>query len=52
VLGLDSPTISQSVRRAIKKRLRHAAIVSSYRHYAAAYSPGRVYRAVPPNQNR
>jgi ATP-dependent DNA ligase len=39
VLGLDSPTISQSVRRAIKKGLRHAAIVSSYRHYVAAYSP-------------
>jgi hypothetical protein len=29
-----------------------AAIAFSYRHYVAAYSPGRVHRAVPPNQNR
>src|SRR5215471_21633771 len=34
------------------KRLRCAAIVFNYRHYVAAYPPGRVHRAVPPNQNR
>src|SRR5262249_22740665 len=39
-------------RRSIKKRLRHAAIAFTYRHYVAAYLAGRVHRAVPPNQNR
>jgi len=34
------------------KRLRCAAIVFNYRHYVAAYPPGRVHRAVSPNQNR
>jgi hypothetical protein len=29
------------------KRLRCAAIVFNYRHYVAAYPPGRVHRAVP-----
>src|SRR5262249_37211748 len=35
-----------------EKRLRNAAIAFSYRHYVAAYSPSRVHRAVPSNQNR
>src|SRR5215468_2132419 len=35
-----------------KKGLRHAGIVSSYRHYVAAYPPGRFHRAVSPHQNR
>src|SRR5215470_9134313 len=35
-----------------EKMLRNAAIAFSYRHYVAAYPPGRVHRAVPPNQNR
>ena len=30
------------------KRLRCAAIVFNYRHYVAAYPPGRVHRAVSP----
>jgi hypothetical protein len=34
-----------------KKWLRRAAIAFSYRRYVAAYPPGRVHRAVPPNQN-
>src|SRR5437660_11906227 len=29
----------------LKKRLRHGAIASSYRHYVAAYAPGRVHCA-------
>src|SRR5215831_10159176 len=49
---LGSPTVSQSVRLAIKKGLRHAVIAFSYRHYVAAYPPGRVHRAMSPNQNR
>ena len=34
-----------------KKRLRHAAIASSYRHDVAAYLVGRAQRAVPSNKN-
>ena len=34
-----------------KKRLRHAAIASSYRHDVAAYLVGRAHRAVPSNKN-
>ena len=37
--------------RPLKKRLRHAAIASSYRHYVAAYLVGRAHRAVPSNKN-
>jgi hypothetical protein len=33
------------------KRLRRAAIVFNYRHYVAAYPPGRVHCAVRPNKN-
>jgi hypothetical protein len=40
---------SQSVRRAIRKGLRRAAIALSYRHYVAAYPPGRIHRAVSSN---
>src|SRR5262249_41207070 len=34
----------------LRKRLRHAAIASSYRHYVAAYLAGRAHRAVPSNK--
>ena len=33
-----------------KKRLRHATIAFSYRHYVAAYPSDRLHRAVPPYQ--
>src|SRR5207244_9517593 len=40
---LDSPTIAKSVRRAIQKRLKRAAIAFSYRLHVAAYVDGRVH---------
>jgi hypothetical protein len=34
------------------KGLRCATIVPTCGHYVASYPPGRIHRAVPPNQNR
>jgi hypothetical protein len=48
---LDAPILSQGVRAAIKKGLRHAVIAFSYRHYVAAYPTGRVHCAVPSDKN-
>src|SRR5262249_24393088 len=54
VMAITKPSISGSEKSVPKhqqsKRLRCAAIVFSYRHYVAAYPPGRVHRAVPSKQ--
>ena len=31
--------------------VEHIDLVFNYRHHVAAYPPGRVHRAVPPNKN-
>jgi hypothetical protein len=52
VMAITKWSISGSEKSVPKhQQSKRLTIVFNYRHFVAAYPPGRVHRAVPPDQN-